>query len=178
MTVVERDQGREPRSPCIQERDPRASPSCFDPRPALIIGTWPRHESCWRGRTATSAGAQELLSRYLASEDVYFDSVSRIRVSSWSRGRVTLLGDAASCLSLFGDGSSSAIEGAATLAASLNASPHEIPAALARYESAHRRATRPRQRNVWIASHLLIPSSQLGITLREQGLRLARRGAG
>jgi 2-polyprenyl-6-methoxyphenol hydroxylase-like FAD-dependent oxidoreductase len=121
--------------------------------------------------------AQELLSRYLAAEDVYFDSVSRIRVSSWSRGRVTLLGDAASCVSLFGDGSSSAIEGAATLAASLNASQHEIPAALARYESAHRAATRPRQRNVWIASHLLIPSSQLGITLRDQALRLAGRRA-
>ena len=40
-------------------------------------------------------------------------------MSSWSRGRVTLLGDAASCVSLFGDGSSSAMEGAATLAASL-----------------------------------------------------------
>ena len=57
----------------------------------------------------------------------------------------------------------------------LNASPHEIAAALARYESAHRAVTRPRQRNVWIASHLLIPSSQLGITLRDQALRLARR---
>jgi 2-polyprenyl-6-methoxyphenol hydroxylase-like FAD-dependent oxidoreductase len=122
--------------------------------------------------------AEELVSRYLAAEDVYFDSVSRIRVSSWSRGRVTLLGDAASCVSLFGDGSSSAMEGAATLAACLNASPHEIPTALARYESAHRAVTRPRQRNVWIASHLLIPSSQLGITLRDQGLRLARRRAG
>jgi 2-polyprenyl-6-methoxyphenol hydroxylase-like FAD-dependent oxidoreductase len=121
--------------------------------------------------------AQELLSRYLAAEDVYFDSVSRIRMSSWSRGRVTLLADAASCVSLFGDGSSSAMEGAATLAASLNASPHEIPAALARYESAHRAVTRPRQRNVWIASHLLIPSSRLGITLRDQALRLARRRA-
>jgi 2-polyprenyl-6-methoxyphenol hydroxylase-like FAD-dependent oxidoreductase len=118
--------------------------------------------------------AQELLPRYLAAEDVYFDSVSRIRMSSWSRGRVTLLGDAASCVSLFGDGSSSAMEGAATLAASLNTSPHEIPTALARYEWAHRAVTRPRQRNVWIASHLLIPSSQLGITLRDQALRLAR----
>jgi 2-polyprenyl-6-methoxyphenol hydroxylase-like FAD-dependent oxidoreductase len=116
--------------------------------------------------------AEELLSAYLAAEDVYFDSVSRIRAASWSRGRVTLLGDAASCVSLFGEGSSSAIEGAATLAASLAASPHDIPSALARYESAHRAVTRPRQRGVLIASHLLIPSSRLGITLRDQALRL------
>ena len=45
---------------------------------------------------------EELLSAYLAAEDVYFDSVTRIRMSSWSRGRVTLLGDAASCLPVRG----------------------------------------------------------------------------
>ena len=119
--------------------------------------------------------AQELLSAYLMADDVYFDSVSRIRVPSWSRGHITLLGDAASCVSLFGDGSSSAMEGAATLAAFLSASPHAIPTALARYESTHRSATRFRQRGVWIASHLLIPRSGLGITLRDRGLRLVGR---
>ena len=129
------------------------------------------------GRVYRDVGwrAQELLDAYLAVEDTYFDSVSRIRMSSWSRGRVTLAGDAASCVSLFGDGSSSAMEGAATLAASLAASMHDIPAALARYESAHRSVTRPRQRGVWIASHLLIPSSRLGIALRDRALRLAGR---
>jgi 2-polyprenyl-6-methoxyphenol hydroxylase-like FAD-dependent oxidoreductase len=119
--------------------------------------------------------AQELLIAYLATKDVYFDSISRIRVPSWSRGRVILLGDAATCVSLFGDGSSSAMEGASTLAASLNESPHDIPTALARYESAHRAVTRPRQRGVWIASHLLIPRSRVGIALRNQALRLVGR---
>jgi len=117
--------------------------------------------------------AQELLSAYLAADDTYFDSVTRIRMDSWSRGRVTLLGDAASCVSLFGDGSSSAMEGAAALAASLNASPNDIATALTRYESAHRATTHRRQRGVWIASHLLIPRSRLGIALRNQALRLA-----
>jgi 2-polyprenyl-6-methoxyphenol hydroxylase-like FAD-dependent oxidoreductase len=115
----------------------------------------------------------ELLAAYLAADDVYFDSVTRIRMDSWSRGRITLVGDAASCVSLFGDGSSSAIEGAATLASVLTSSPLDIPTALTRYESTHRAATRPRQRGVWIASHLLIPSSRLGILLRDQALRLA-----
>ncbi|HEX7210748.1 MAG TPA: FAD-dependent monooxygenase [Propionibacteriaceae bacterium] len=116
--------------------------------------------------------AQELLAAYRAAEDTYFDSVTRIRMSSWSRGRVTLIGDAASCVSLFGDGSSSAMEGAATLAASLAASSHNVHQALARYESVHRAVTRPRQRGVWIASHLLIPRSGLGITLRNAALRI------
>ena len=116
--------------------------------------------------------AQELLAAYLAAEDIYFDSVTRIRMSSWSRGRVTLIGDAASCVSLFGDGSSSAMEGAATLAASLGASPRDIHAALARYESVHRAVIRPRQRGMWIASHLLIPRSGMGITLRDTALRI------
>jgi 2-polyprenyl-6-methoxyphenol hydroxylase-like FAD-dependent oxidoreductase len=118
---------------------------------------------------------QELLAGYLAADDAYFDSVTRIRMDSWSRGRVTLLGDAASCVSLFGDGSSSAMEGAATLAASLNASPNDIATALMRYESTHRAVTRPRQRGLWLASHLLIPRSRLGIALRDQALRLAGR---
>jgi 2-polyprenyl-6-methoxyphenol hydroxylase-like FAD-dependent oxidoreductase len=123
----------------------------------------------------TAWRTEELLSAYFAADDVYFDSVSRIRLPSWSHGRITLLGDAASCVSLFGDGSSSAMEGAATLAESLTSSPNDIPAALARYESAHRAATRPRQRGVRIASHLLIPRSRLEMTLRDQTLRFARR---
>ena len=118
---------------------------------------------------------EELLSAYLATSDVYFDSVTRVRIPTWTQGRVTLLGDAASCVSLFGDGSSSAIEGAATLAAALDASPHDLPNALARYESAHRAATRPRQRGVLIGSHLLIPRSRLGMMLRDQALRLVGR---
>jgi 2-polyprenyl-6-methoxyphenol hydroxylase-like FAD-dependent oxidoreductase len=145
------------RSPAhIDHRDPEA-------RLQLLVQVYRDHG--WR--------TEELLADYLANDDVYFDSVSRIRMRSWSRGRVTLLGDAASCVSLFGDGSSSAIEGAATLAASLTSSPHDISAALTRYESAHRRVTRPRQRGVPIASHLLIPKTRFGITLRDSALRLA-----
>lgn len=117
----------------------------------------------------------ELLAAYCAADDVYFDSVTRIRMDCWSRGRVTLVGDAASCVSLFGDGSSSAIEGAATLTSTLTSSARDIPTALARYESAHRTVIRPRQRLVWLASHLLIPKSRVGIAVRDQALRITGR---
>jgi 2-polyprenyl-6-methoxyphenol hydroxylase-like FAD-dependent oxidoreductase len=53
----------------------------------------------------------ELLDRVRAADDLYFDSVSRVQMPTWSRGRVGLVGDAASCVSLFGDGSSLAMAG-------------------------------------------------------------------
>jgi 2-polyprenyl-6-methoxyphenol hydroxylase-like FAD-dependent oxidoreductase len=116
----------------------------------------------------------ELLAAYLAAGDTYFDMVSRVSTPTWSTGRITLVGDAATCVTLFGEGSSSAILGAATLAGALASSPQDIPAALARYEKEHRPVTRRWQRAVPIASHLLIPATRAGITLRNCALHLAR----
>ncbi|HEY9524717.1 MAG TPA: FAD-dependent monooxygenase, partial [Thermopolyspora sp.] len=67
----------------------------------------------------------ELLDQVRATDDLYFDSVSEVHLPRWSTGRVALLGDAASCLSLFGEGSSLAIAGAATLADALAATPRD-----------------------------------------------------
>jgi 2-polyprenyl-6-methoxyphenol hydroxylase-like FAD-dependent oxidoreductase len=50
----------------------------------------------------------------------YFDSVSQIRMPSWTRGRVALVGDAAACPSLLaGQGSALAMVEAYVLAAEL-----------------------------------------------------------
>lgn len=114
----------------------------------------------------------ELLRGYLAAEDRYFDAVSRVRVPGWSRGRVVLLGDAASCVSLFGEGSSSAIAGAATLAQSLVEAPHDLHGALLRYQISHEVLTRRGQRGAAIAAYLLIPATSAGITVRNRTLRL------
>src|SRR5215216_6025942 len=46
----------------------------------------------------------ELVKQMQETEDLYFDSVSHVRLPAWARGRIALLGDAASCVSLFGDG--------------------------------------------------------------------------
>jgi len=51
------------------------------------------------------------------TDDLYFDRVSQIRMESWSRGRVGLMGDAAFCVSLLaGQGSALAMAGAYILA--------------------------------------------------------------
>ncbi len=68
------------------------------------------------------------------AKDFYFDSVSQIRMPSWTTGRVALVGDAAACPSfLAGQGSALAMVGAYTLAAEL-ASGSGHREAFARYQ--------------------------------------------
>jgi 2-polyprenyl-6-methoxyphenol hydroxylase-like FAD-dependent oxidoreductase len=112
----------------------------------------------------------QILSRVRTADDLYFDSVSRVRMPSWSRGRIALLGDAAAGVSLFGDGSSSAMVGAFTLASTLGSLP--IEAALKEYERLHRRVVAPKARRVRLASQLIVPSCRAGITLRNAASRL------
>jgi 2-polyprenyl-6-methoxyphenol hydroxylase-like FAD-dependent oxidoreductase len=116
-----------------------------------------------------------LLDRVRAADDLYFDSVSRVRLPSWSRGRVALLGDAASCMSLFGNGSSLAIAGAATLAGALGAAPDDPATAFGAYEAEHRVRVRPTQRGRLIAGALLVPASRGGITARDLAVRVFGR---
>jgi 2-polyprenyl-6-methoxyphenol hydroxylase-like FAD-dependent oxidoreductase len=116
-----------------------------------------------------------LLDRLSAADDLYFDSVSRVRLPAWSQGRVALLGDAASCMSLFGNGSSLAITGAATLARALDAAPDDHATAFRAYEAEHRVRVRPTQRGRLIAGALLVPATRAGITARDLVVRLLPR---
>jgi 2-polyprenyl-6-methoxyphenol hydroxylase-like FAD-dependent oxidoreductase len=115
----------------------------------------------------------ELLDIATAAEDLFFDSVSKVVLKRWSSGRIGLLGDAASCVSLFGEGSSLAMIGASTLASALAEHRHDYSAALKAYEATHRRMVLPKQRNVSAASRLLVPGTRAGLALRNLGLRLS-----
>lgn len=119
----------------------------------------------------------ELLDRMHAADDLYFDSVSQVRLRQWSHGRVALLGDAASCISLFGDGSSLAMAGAFTLAEALAASPSDHRLAFHRYEAGHRTLVDPKQRNIARGSALLIPATRRAILARNLATRLWPVGA-
>jgi 2-polyprenyl-6-methoxyphenol hydroxylase-like FAD-dependent oxidoreductase len=111
----------------------------------------------------------ELLDRVRAADDLYFDSVSRIQVPTWSRGRIGLVGDAASCVSLFGDGSSLAMIGAFMLADSLTG---DIPAGLRTYEVRHRPQRAAKENSVAYATRLLIPATSAGIAIRNVAMHL------
>ncbi|NUW42139.1 FAD-dependent monooxygenase [Nonomuraea rhodomycinica] len=71
----------------------------------------------------------ELLEQAMASDDLWLDAVSQVRIDRWHDGRVALLGDAASSVSLFGDGSTLAMAGAYTLATELASALAAEPAA-------------------------------------------------
>ncbi|MFC6082166.1 FAD-dependent monooxygenase [Sphaerisporangium aureirubrum] len=114
----------------------------------------------------------ELLERLQKTEDLYFDSVSQVRLPGWAKGRVVLLGDAASCVSLFGDGSSLAIAGAHTLAKALAARTAGHAEAFRHYETEHRTLVGPKQRGIGRAAALLIPRTRLGITARDFAARV------
>jgi 2-polyprenyl-6-methoxyphenol hydroxylase-like FAD-dependent oxidoreductase len=114
----------------------------------------------------------ELLDRVRDADDLYFDSVSQVELDRWRHGRIALLGDAASCVSLFGDGCSLSMAGAYTLAGALAEHPGDHAAALAGYESAHRLLVTPKQRGVEQAAALLIPATRRGVTARNLATRL------
>ena len=113
----------------------------------------------------------EMLDRVRASDDVYFDSITRVAMECWSQGRVVLIGDAADCISLLGEGSSMAIVGAATLAEHLTTQPTDTPVALRCYEQVHRRRLRPHHRGASIAGRLLVPETRAGLAIRDAALR-------
>ncbi|NMN98209.1 FAD-dependent monooxygenase [Antrihabitans stalactiti] len=70
------------------------------------------------------------------SPDFYFDSCSQVKLDSWSRGRIGLLGDAAFCPSpLTGQGTGLAMVGAYVLAGELAAADGNYAAGLANYEA-------------------------------------------
>ncbi|MET9468715.1 FAD-dependent monooxygenase [Streptomyces sp. NPDC006544] len=125
--------------------------------------------------TAAYAGGgwrvPELMDRLRTTPELYFDAVSQVRMTGWSLGRTALLGDAASSVSLFGDGSTLAVAGAHTLAVELAASPGDHTAAFRRYEARHRLLVDPKQRGVARAAALLVPSTRAGILARDLASR-------
>jgi len=109
-----------------------------------------------------------LLEHVENADDLYFDAVSQVRLPRWSIGRVALVGDAASCVSLLGDGSSLAMAGAYTLASAL-----ADGGGFAAYEAHHRRLTTPKQRRIGLGAGLLVPKTRTGIALRNTAARVS-----
>jgi 2-polyprenyl-6-methoxyphenol hydroxylase-like FAD-dependent oxidoreductase len=113
-----------------------------------------------------------LLAAMPDAPDFYFDSVSQVRMPSWSAGRVTLVGDAGYCPSpLSGQGSSLALVGAYVLASELRASGGDHRDAFARYQQ---RMQDFAERNQQIATgnaKRFTPASRRQIRLQNLGIR-------
>ena len=109
----------------------------------------------------------ELLSKIDTSPDFYFDVVSQIQMNTWSKDRVTLVGDACDCPSLLsGQGSTLAIVGAYILAGELKEANGNYKRAFEQYQNIFKPFIDSKQKIAQTFAKSLVPKSKFGIWLR------------
>ena len=106
------------------------------------------------------------------THDLYFDRVSLIRMESWSRGRVALVGDAAFCVSLVaGQGSALAMVSAYVLAGELANASGRYEEAFRKYEAYLRAYIDTKQRGAERFAVVFAPKTKRGLWFRNQVIR-------
>jgi len=111
--------------------------------------------------------------------ELYFDRVSQIRMrapdNGWSRGRVALVGDAASCVSLLaGQGSAIAMAAAYILAGELFRAAGDYQAAFAQYGEQFEPFVRRKQQSALKFAGAFAPKSKSSMFLRNAIMNLLR----
>jgi 2-polyprenyl-6-methoxyphenol hydroxylase-like FAD-dependent oxidoreductase len=123
-------------------------------------------------RNAYGAGEWET-SRILAelerTRDLYLDRVSQIGMSTWSQGRITLVGDAAFCVSLMaGQGAALAMTAAYVLAGELSKPDQQYEKAFYNYERILRAFIESKQKGAARFASAFAPKTRWGLFLRNQ----------
>ncbi|MEH6951838.1 FAD-binding domain [Nitrobacter sp. NHB1] len=104
--------------------------------------------------------------------ELYFDRVSQIRMSNWSKGRIALIGDAAFCVSLLaGQGSALAMISAYVLAGELAQAGGRYQQAFDKYEARLRQFIEMKQRGAERFAGALAPKTRWGLCFRNQVIR-------
>jgi len=118
---------------------------------------------------------RELLDEMSRCEDFYFDKLCQVRMRSWTKGRVALVGDAGYCPSpAAGMGGSVAILGAAALADALGQHPGHLRAAFQLYDESFRPTVDAIQTQaVEFGMEMFLPRSEEAI--KERNMRLSIR---
>lgn len=125
--------------------------------------------------------APRVLDGFATSDDVYVDRMAQVRMSTYRRGRVCVVGDAAWCVTPMGGGGASlALVGAYVLAAYLSEldaddlrDPDRLDAALGRYEDWMHPVADDAQGIPGIAMRAAYPATRLGVDLRNLVVRVA-----
>ena len=121
----------------------------------------------WESDAIVSAIAQ--------TDDIYFDSISQIRMDRWVQGNVALIGDAAACPSLIaGEGAGFALAEAYVLAGELHRHGNDTAAALARYQSRLHAVIARKQKHAESLAASFVPRTALGVRLRDYTTLLMR----
>ena len=106
-------------------------------------------------------------------EDIYFDSVTQIRIDTWSKGRVMLIGDAASCASLLaGEGTGLAMTEAYVLAGELHRAKGDYRDAFRRQEQLLRPFVEGKQESAKDFASSFAPKTAFGVWIRNQATKL------
>lgn len=122
---------------------------------------------------------RQILEALDETEELYFDRVSQIRMNVreglWTRGRVTLLGDAASCVSLLaGQGSALAMVAAYILAGELHRSRGDYAKAFERYQELFGPFVLMKQEAALRFAGYFAPKSKASLFMRNQAMNLMR----
>lgn len=150
----------------------------FDQKDAAEIQTQKRLLREYFGNTTWEC--PRILDLLDEANELYFDRVSQIRMDptdhgSWTRGRVTLLGDAASCASLLaGQGTALAMVAAYILAGELHRSKGDYASAFARYQELFGPFVLGKQKAALRFAGAFAPKSKFGLFFRNQVMNLMR----
>jgi len=100
---------------------------------------------------------QNILSRMPESDDFYFDAIMQVKMNSWTKGRIALVGDAGYCPSpLSGQGNNLAFVGAYILAGELKAAHGNYKQAFIRYNTLLRSFVDANQQfGAWVSKSFL-----------------------
>ena len=117
----------------------------------------------------------QILSAMANASEVYFDSVSQIRMDHWTKHRTALIGDAAACVSLLaGEGTGLAMAEAFVLARALRECDGDYEKAFARYEKCLMPFLRRKQQSAAKFASSFVPKTALGISVRNVVTQLLR----
>jgi 2-polyprenyl-6-methoxyphenol hydroxylase-like FAD-dependent oxidoreductase len=117
---------------------------------------------------AAFSGMAEEVDRWLAEVEntptFYFDAITQLEMSTWSRGRVTLVGDAGYCPGPAVGGSTSlAVYGAYLLANELASAGEDYGAAFAAYERRMRQPVLGSRALARVNAKTVVPGSRWGV---------------
>ncbi|HEU0207592.1 MAG TPA: FAD-dependent monooxygenase, partial [Candidatus Udaeobacter sp.] len=116
----------------------------------------------------------KILERMDTCDEFYFDSVSQIRMPSWSHGRTALVGDAAYCPSLLaGEGAAFAMAGAYVLSGELYRANGDYDQAFKAYEKRLRGFIESKQGSAKRFAASFAPATLFGLAVRDLVLRTA-----
>lgn len=102
--------------------------------------------------------AQTILEKMPESDDFYFDAITQVKMNTWTKGRVALVGDAGYCPSpLSGQGNNLALVGAYILAGELKAAKGNYLQAFKHYNERLRPFVDANQHfGVWVSQSFLV----------------------